>query len=253
VSTVLPGGMSAGAPEKRQTPSEEFLFHGDRLVAYRDDGPVAQTLGRLSGGQLPPLLPLLVAAIVTGILLIAGVGGQTSPAIFAPVLALLLAGPASTHPHSGRLDWLVPPIMRAIEYGYLATLAFAHDVSKPLTYAFIGILAYHHYDTVYRTRQRLWPAKWVFRAGLGWDGRLLIAAIATLAGVLPITIAVLAVYLGLLFGIESVYTWTRTGTGKGIMVDLEDEGEAPGGTAAEQEEEAAAEQARAKQKEETVS
>jgi hypothetical protein len=252
MSAMLPGEMSAGAPE-RPAPSEAFTFHGDRLVAYRDDGPVAQTLGRLSGGQLPPLLPLLVAAIVTGILLIAGVNGQDSPAIFAPVLALLLAGPASTHPHSGRLDWLVPPIMRAIEYVYLATLAFAHDVSKPLTYAFIGVLAYHHYDTVYRTRQRLWPAKWVFRAGLGWDGRLLIAAIATLAGVLPATIAVLTVYLGLLFGIESVYTWTRTGTGKGVMVDLEDEGETPGGTAAEQEEEAAAQQAEAKEaSEETV-
>jgi hypothetical protein len=82
---------------------------------------------------------------------------------------------------------------------------------------------------------------------------LLIAAVATLAGVLPVTIAVLTVYLGLLFGIESVYTWTRTGTGKGVMVDLEDEGEAPGGTAAEQEAEAAAEQAEAKEAaEETV-
>lgn len=224
MSTVLPGGMSA--PERRPAASDAFVFHGDRLLAYRDDGPVARTLGRLSGGQLPPLLPLLVAAIVTGILLIAGVNGQTSPAIFAPILALLLAGPASTHPHSGRLDWLVPPIMRAIEYGYLATLGFAHGVSKPLMYAFLGVLAYHHYDTVYRTRQRLWPAPWVFRAGLGWDGRLLIAAVATLSGVLPAAIAVLTVYLGLLFGIESVYTWTRTGTGRGVMVNLEEEDEA---------------------------
>ncbi len=223
-AALLPGGMSA-APERR-VPREEFLFHGDRLVAYRDDGPVARTLGRLSGGQLPPLLPLLVAAIVVGILLLAGVTGQTSPAIFAPVLALLLAGPSSTHTHSGRLDWLVPPIIRAIEYGYLATLAFAHGVSKPLTYALIGVLAYHHYDTVYRTRQRLWPARWVFRAGLGWDGRLLVAAVATLAGVLPVTIAVLTIYLGLLFGIESVYTWTRTGTGSGVMINLEEEDEA---------------------------
>jgi uncharacterized protein DUF5941 len=225
MSTVLPGGME-GAPGRRPAPAAEFTFHGDRLVAYRDDGPVARALGRLSGGQLPPLLPLLVAAIVTGVLLIVGVNGQTSPAIFAPVLALLLAGPSSTNSHSGRLDWLVPPIMRAIEYGYIATLAFAHDVSKPLTYAFIGVLAYHHYDTVYRTRQRLWPAPWVFRAGLGWDGRLLIIAVATLAGVLPITIAVLTVYLGLLFGVESVYTWTRTGTGSGVMINLEEEEEA---------------------------
>lgn len=225
MTTMLPGGMAEGTPERRAARAE-FTFHSDRLLAYRDDGPIARMLGRLSGGQLPPLLPLLVAAVVTGILLIAGVTGQTSPAILAPVLALLLAGPGSTHPHSGRLDWLVPPIMRAIEYGYLAALGFAHDVPKGLVYGFIAALAYHHYDTVYRTRQRLWPAAWVFRAGLGWDGRMLVAAVATLAGVLPATYAVLTIYLGLLFGAESVYTWTRTGTGSGVMVNLEEEEEA---------------------------
>jgi hypothetical protein len=225
MSTVLPGGMSADLPA-RPAPDAEPSYQGSRLVAYRDDGPIAQALGRLVKGQLPPLLPLLVAAVVTGILLIVGVTGQTSPAVFAPVLALLLAGPGSTHPHTGRLDWLVPPIMRAIEYGYLATLGFAHDVSKPLVYAFIGVLAYHHYDTVYRTRQRLWPARWVFGAGFGWDGRMLIAAVATLAGVLPWTFAVLGGYLALLFGVESVYTWTRTGRGSGIMINLEEEEEA---------------------------
>jgi hypothetical protein len=225
MSSILPGGLTAEAP-RRSDRSFEDVWHGSRLLAYRDDGPVAQTLGRLTGGQLPPLLPLLVAAIVTAILLVAGVGGQTSPAIFAPVLALLLCGPASANPHSGRLDWLVPPLIRAIEYGYLATLGFAHGVSKPLVYAFIGILAYHHYDTVYRTRQRLWPARWVFRAGLGWDGRMLIAVAATLVGVLPLAFAVLTVYLGLLFGAESVYTWTRTGRGSGVMVNLEEEEEA---------------------------
>jgi hypothetical protein len=210
----------------KPAPDTELAYHGSRLVAYRDDGPVAQALGRLTRGQLPPLLPLLVAVVVTGVLLLTGVNGQTSPAVFAPVLALLLAGPGSTHPHSGRLDWFVPPIMRVIEYGYLASLGFAHDVSKPLVYAFIGVLAYHHYDTVYRTRQRLWPAKWVFRAGLGWDGRMLIAAAATLVGVLPLVFAVMGVYLALLFGIESVYTWTRTGRGSGVMINLEEEEEA---------------------------
>jgi hypothetical protein len=142
--------------------------------------------------------------------------------------------------------------MRAIEYTYLATLGFAHDVPKGLVYAFLGVLAYHHYDTVYRTRQRLWPAAWVFRAGLGWDGRLLIAAVATLLGVLPLAFAVLTVYLGLLFGIESVYTWVRTGTGKGVMVDLEDEGERTEDTAAEDAEEAEKEAAAQQAAEETV-
>lgn len=226
LSSLLPGGPSQGTRGRRAPLDAELAYHADRLVAYRDDGPIAKLLGRLTKGQLPPLLPLLIAGVVTVILLVAGVSGQNSPAIFAPVLALLLAGPGSAHPHPGRLDWLVPPLIRAIEYGYLATLAFGHGVSKPLLYAFIGVLAYHHYDVVYRTRQRLWPSSWVFAAGLGWDGRMLIAAAATLIGRLPVVIAVLGVYLALLFGIESVYTWVRTGTGKGVMVNLEEEEEA---------------------------
>ena len=225
-SSLLPGGMSQGAAAPRPAHDAELAHHAGRLVAYRDDGPIAHLLGRLTKGQLPPLLPLLVAGVVTPILLGAGVSGQTSPAIFAPVLALLLAGPGAAHPHTGRLDWLVPPIIRAVEYGYLATLGFGHDVPKPLVYAFLGVLAYHHYDTVYRTRQRLWPARWVFRAGLGWDGRILIMAVAALAGKLPIVFAVLGVYLALLFDVESVYTWVRAGTGRGVMVNLEDEEEA---------------------------
>jgi hypothetical protein len=142
------------------------------------------------------------------------------------VVVLLLTGPAATHPHGGRIDWLVPPFIRAIEYGYLAVLGFAHGVSAPLIYVLIAVLAYHHYDTVYRTRQRLWPQEWVFRAGFGWEGRMLVVAFAALSGVLPFAYAVLAAYLGVLFGVESVATWTRTGRGNGVMVDLEEEEEA---------------------------
>jgi hypothetical protein len=90
----------------------------------------------------------------------------------------------------------------------------------------IAVLAYHHYDTVYRTRQKLWPQEWMFRAGLGWDGRMLVVALAAFAGYTPLAYAALAAYLGVLFGVESVLTWTRTGRGEGTMVNLEDEEEA---------------------------
>jgi hypothetical protein len=207
------------------TANDSVAYHTSRLVAYRDDGLIAQTLGRLAQGILPPLAPALVAAGITIVLVLADVGVEATPALFAPVVALLLTGPASTHPHDGPLDWLVPPLIRGIEYGYLAALGFAQDVSEPLIFVLIAVLAYHHYDTVYRTRQRLWPQPWVFRAGLGWDGRMLVAAIAAFAGIAPLAYAALAAYLGVLFGIESVYTWTRTGRGEGVMVDLEDEEE----------------------------
>jgi hypothetical protein len=198
----------------------------NQLAVYRDDGPICGLLGRLAQGNLPPLLPALVAAVITLVLLFAGVGGEGGLALFAPVVALLLTGPASTHPHDGRLDWLVPPMIRAIEYGYLAVLGFAHGVSEPLIYVLIAVLAYHHYDTVYRTRQKLWPQEWVFRAGLGWEGRMLIVAAAGFVGVLPFAYAALATYLGVLFVVESVLTWTRTDRGSGVMVNLEEEEEA---------------------------
>lgn len=209
---------------RRRSADDVATSQPGRLQVYRDDGPICAALGRLAQGQLPPLPGALVAAFVTAVLVLTGLGAQHSPALFAPVAALLLTGPAATHPHDGRLDWLVPPVIRAIEYGYLAVLGFATGVPEPLIYLLIAVLAYHHYDTVYRTRQRLWPPAWIFRAGLGWDGRMLIVAAAGLAGVLPFAYAALAAYLGVLFGVESVRTWTRTGPGNGVLVDLEEEG-----------------------------
>lgn len=201
-------------------------FHSGRLIAYRDDGWISYWLGRPAHGMLPPLAPALVAAGITFVLIVADIGGQGAPVLFAPVVALLMTGPTSSHPHDGRLDWLVPPIIRATEYGYLAALGFAQGVPDPLIYLLIAVLAYHHYDIVYRTRQRLWPPEWVFRAGLGWDGRMLVVAIAAFVGIMPFAYAALAAYLGVLFGVESVYTWMRTGRGEGVMVNLEEEEEA---------------------------
>jgi hypothetical protein len=215
-----PGDTTLASAEEQPAHATETAFHTSRLLAYRDDGPIAHALGRLTRGQLPPLLPLLVAAIVTLILLIAGANKQGGPALLAPVLVLLLAGPGSAHPHTGRLDWVAPNIIRVIEYGYLATLGFSHGVSKPLVYALICVLAFHHYDTTYRTRQ-LWPAVWVFRAGLGWDGRMLIAGLGALTHTAPLVYTVLISYLGVLFAAESIYFWMRTSRRTGVMVNLE--------------------------------
>ncbi|WP_255688165.1 DUF5941 domain-containing protein [Actinocorallia sp. API 0066] len=193
------------------------------LSAYRDDGPIARALGLLARGQLPPLAPVLVAGVLTVVALILGAGIHELPALLAPVALLLLAGPSATHPHGGRLDWLVPPVIRAIEYGYLAVLGFALNVPEPLVYTLLAVLVYHHYDTVYRTRQGLWPPDWVFQAGLGWDGRMLVAALAAVLGVTTPVYAALALYLGVLFGWESIRTWLETERGSGTEIDLEEE------------------------------
>ncbi|MFC7104753.1 DUF5941 domain-containing protein [Nonomuraea rubra] len=98
------------------------------VVAYRDDGPLSRAMGLLVAGQLPPLPPVIAGTFVTGVLLLLGVAGTDGLAVFAPAVTLLLAGPGSTHPHDGRFDWLVPPILRLIEYTFVAAVGFAHQV-----------------------------------------------------------------------------------------------------------------------------
>ena len=134
-------------------------------------------MGTLVAGQLPPLPPALVGAFVTGVLLLVGVAGTDGLAVFAPAVALLLAGPGSSHPHDGRLDWLVAadpaPHRVRIRRGLVG---FAHDVPPGLIFLLLGAMAFHHYDIVYRVRQRVYPPPWLStfgfrlgRAGCCWS------------------------------------------------------------------------------------
>ncbi|MEV2266904.1 DUF5941 domain-containing protein [Nonomuraea africana] len=177
------------------------------VVAYRDDGPLSRGMGALVAGQLPPLPPAIAGAFVTGILLLVGVGGTDGLAVFAPAVTLLLAGPGSSHPHDGRLDWLVPPILRMTEYVFVAAVCFGHDLHPVLIFALLGAMAFHHYDLVYRIRQRVYPPPWLATAGLGWDGRMLAVAVGVIIGQMTAMCVLLAVYLWCLFGWESLTCW----------------------------------------------
>ncbi|MEV0148156.1 MULTISPECIES: DUF5941 domain-containing protein [unclassified Nonomuraea] len=177
------------------------------VVAYRDDGSLSRGMGALVAGQLPPLPPVIAGAFVTGVLLMLGVAGSDGLALFAPAVTLLLAGPGSSHPHDGRFDWLVPPILRVIEYSFVAACGFAHGVHPVLIVALLGALAFHHYDLVYRLRQRVYPPPWLSKLGLGWEGRMLVIALAGVAGVMTFGYALLALYLWGLFGWESLTCW----------------------------------------------
>jgi hypothetical protein len=118
------------------------------------------------------------------------------------------------------LEWLVPPLVRLVEYGLLATLTAAADPDAlPLCFAFLGVLAFHHYDTVYRLRhQRLAPPSWVRLAGAGWEGRLLIASILALTGGIRFGLLAAAVGLGLLYVTESTSSWLRFSRSQGAAL-----------------------------------
>lgn len=184
------------------------------VAAQRDDGWPARGLGALVAGQLPPLPPVLVGVFVTGVLL--AVGAADAGAVFVPLVLLLLIGPGGSHPHDGRLDWLVPPLLRLIEYGFTAVLGFAQGVPPLWIFALLGAVLFHHYDVVYRVRQRVYPPSWLALAGLGWDGRMVVVALGALIGGAPVVYALLALYLWGLFAWESLTCWLAvSGPGAG--------------------------------------
>ena len=175
---------------------------GSGVAAYRDDGPLSLWLGRLVQGRLPPLPPALVGVFVVAALAALGLGNLSGVLVLTPVEAMLLAGLGSGHPHDGRLDWLVPPLLQAGEYLFIAALAFTRLVAPPVVFALVAAVVLHHLDVAYRARHHIaWPGMDNRRgdiAGLGWELRMLVVGLSATLGVVPIVCAVLAGYLWLL-------------------------------------------------------
>jgi hypothetical protein len=175
---------------------------GDEIAAYRDDGPLSLWLGRLVEGRLPPLPPAVVGVLVASALAALGLGNLSGVLVLTPVEAMLLAGLGSRHPHDGRLDWLVPPLLQAGEYLFIAALAFTRLVSPPVVFALVAAVVLHHLDVAYRARHHIaWPGAGGLRgdiAGLGWELRMLVVGLSAAFGVVPMVCAVLAGYLWLL-------------------------------------------------------
>jgi hypothetical protein len=183
----------------------------DGLAAYRGDGVVSRWLGRLVQGRLPPLPPVLVGLFVTCVLTALGLGNLPGILVLTPVEAMLLAGLGACHPHDGRLDWLVPALLEAGECVFLAALGFSHRVPAVLVFAVLAGLIMRHLDVAYRARAgRGIPAD---RFGLGWDGRMLLAGLAAMIGIVPFVYAALSGYLLVLFCWDFLSGWLHPTVG----------------------------------------
>ncbi|MDI2131716.1 DUF5941 domain-containing protein [Yinghuangia seranimata] len=188
------------------------------LFDLSDSGPLAWLTSRLRppGGGAPWLVPL--AAATAALCLLADSGAVMLVAAGAYVLT---AGAVVARPLVGRLDWLVPPVLRAAEYTTVITLT-ARVAPEALSAAFglVAVIAYHHYDTVYRLRggHPAPPRAIVWSIG-GHEGRvLLMAALATAgSGASRTGIAVFAIAAAVLVVGESVAFWVR-----GARPDLDD-------------------------------
>ncbi|MGW1885033.1 DUF5941 domain-containing protein [Streptomyces sp. NPDC001970] len=194
------------------------------LAELTDSGQLAESFAAAfakAARPLPGIAPLLVA--------VAGGAAVVSAAAFAevgswwPVAAAALyvatSGFAVARPLKGALDWLVPPVFRAVEYGVILLLAARSEVNGALPAAFglVAAVAYHHYDTVYRIRGGTGaPPAWLVRTIGGHEGRTLAVAVlaallASHGGGFAVALTVLAVAVALVVLVESIRFWVSAG------------------------------------------
>jgi len=185
-----------------------------RLLAYRDDGPLARALGRFLGSavSVPAAVLTVLAAAAVPVVLARG-GDRVSDAALGGAVAwlVLVGGVASGRTHAGRFVWLVAPLLRLLEYGSLLSFAvLAAPRAVPMCFALVAVLAFHHYDTVYRLRhQGVAPPAWLSVAGGGWDGRLVLGYVLLVTGSLVTGYLVTAIVLAILYVAESTASWLR--------------------------------------------
>ena len=175
------------------------------LAAYRGDGVLAHWAGALVDGRLPPLPPLLVGLLVTGMLAALGLGNLPGILVLTPIEAMMLAALGSRHPHDGRLDWLAPALLLAGEGVFLGALGLARQVTPWVVFALLAAVLVRHVDLACRARAGRGLEADVL--GLGWEGRMLLAGVAATAGLVPFAYAALAGYLWLLFIWEFLTVW----------------------------------------------
>ena len=193
---------AAGAAWSRR-PDDDDEDNG--LAAYRGDGVLAHWAGALVDGRLPPLPPLLVGLLVTGMLAALGLGNLPGILVLTPIEAMMLAALGSRHPHDGRLDWLAPALLLAGEGVFLAALGLARQVTPWVVFALLAAVLVRHVDLACRARAGRGLEADVL--GLGWEGRMLLAGVAATAGLVPFAYAALAGYLWLLFIWEFLTVW----------------------------------------------
>ena len=117
-------------------------------------------------------------------------------------------------PFTGRLGWLVPPVIQGVSYLVVLGLIVSDRMLGAACFALLAAVIYHHYDVVYRIRANAGqPPRWLSIALGGNLGRsILVVVLGTALGsgrALSTAIWVLATYIALVAVSESVGFWTR--------------------------------------------
>jgi hypothetical protein len=205
------------------------------LLRYRDDGPLARALA----GVVQPLLPagsglaLLCLGLAGAALAAALTGDDPSLVALGAALAwlIVLAAASRARPPLASFRWAPAPLVRLGEYGALLWIGTVHGPGGlPATFALLGVLAFRHYDAVYRSRARRDVSPpWLDVLAAGWEGRLVIAFALLAAGALEVGMFVWAAALGVVFVLETALAWRGHGGAAAPDAELEDDTEAVAG------------------------
>jgi hypothetical protein len=180
---------------------------GSALRAWRDDGPAALCIGRAVRGSLVPLPPALLGLAAAAVAAGLGLGSLPPVLVLTPLAVALLAAPGASHPHTGRLDWLVPSVLLACELLYIAALGFQTGVPGPVVLAVCGLIALCRAGVTDPARsggqagQGGWPRR---ARGAGWEGRMLWAGLGTAFAIPALAYLALAAYLGVLACLDAM-------------------------------------------------
>jgi hypothetical protein len=195
------------------------------IERYRDDGNVIPLLGLRI--PVPPLLLVLVGAIPLGVA-IAVTGDDASKGVIVGAVAwfIVWGNVSRAAPHTDPVRWAVPPALRVVEYSTVIWIAAnAGDSSLPAAFAFLSVLAFRHYDLVYRLRhQGVAPPDWIGFGG--WDGRMFAVLVMYGVDLLPAGLFVAAGVLAVVLVTDSALSWrafTRKAGEAGLYDDEEDE------------------------------
>lgn len=130
-----------------------------------------------------------------------------------PVLGLL-GGliPSATRRRwwAGRAAWCVPALLRLVELGVVAIVVLAwHPTVIVIGFWWMTIVAFHHYDTLYRAMQDSAPPRWLVWLGLGWEGRTVLVLVLAMLGAATLGsgLTVAAWLLAALFVVVASVQW----------------------------------------------
>jgi hypothetical protein len=199
------GYTTAGRTLRSLAARTAALRRPDRS-AHRDDGPLARLVPRTPvGGDMTPFAATAAAVLsAAGAVLAAALGTPPWVPFGLAGLALVLAASVARTDHEGLLDWFIPAGLRAVELAAITAAGISAEVSWPVLYALLTVIALYFYDLAAGLDKAASP---VARRdlGLGWPARSLIAitaaaiAVATVPAVATVVYAALAVYVAAVF------------------------------------------------------